>query len=293
MEWVELHKTIEYFDELVGELNLSVPPNSGVGVQFKIVREFLTDQESLLSDDLIDKWNNNAEFKRFYDAVIVVFRLTRAVVALKNQPRKILKNILAVVLAGSITQDSSPCQAKDFFYELDLAYKLLFIGFSVTLREPDIVITGNGLSCEIGIACKYPSSVKQVHAHISKGYRQLTGQNLSGIVALGMDLIMFRKVFNSSPHYLDFRQNPKQPLTIAQDFLKREMAILITERPEKYPSESPLDGALLSLNCWGAYGEPARFTEVNAWTFQCMPENPLRNDICIINKHVHGASQNM
>jgi len=60
------------------------------------------------------------------------------------------------------------------------------------------------------------------------------------------------------------------------------MATLIGERPVKYPSESPLDGALLTFDVWGAYGNPAGITEVTAWKFQCDSGNPLLHDIGVI-----------
>ena len=72
-------------------------------------------------------------------------RLTETVVALRDQPPAALRKRLKQVLAGPLTQDFSPEQAKDFFYELELAADFKRAGFAVSLREPDIVISGNGL----------------------------------------------------------------------------------------------------------------------------------------------------
>jgi len=194
MGWDEVRNTIDPFNHAIRSLNLSIPDDSPVGLQFQTLRAFLADQASMTQAALSAKWRE-PEFKRVFEAAIIVFRLTRSVVALQAQPRRRLKCTLEPVLAGNITQDFSPCQAKDFFYELELAYFLQRAGFSVTLREPDVMIEGNGLSRPIGLACKYPSSEQQVHAHISKGYSQLTGQQLPGVVAFGMELLIFRKVF--------------------------------------------------------------------------------------------------
>lgn len=288
MSWDAIRKIIEPFESVIRDLKLSMPEGSDINMQYQTVRTFLADQSSLSPEALSAKWSNG-DFKRLYDAAIVIFRLARAVGELQRQPQKRLRDTLATVLSGSITQDFIPSQAKDFFYELDLAYRLQRAGFSVTLREPDVVVTGNGLSREIGIACKYPSSMKQIHAHISKGYKQLTGQRLSGVVALGMDLLIFLRIFDRPPHFLDFRGNPKHPLTIAQRNLDDEMVKLTSERPVKYPSECPLDGALLSLDVWGAYGNPAGITEVTAWTFQCDEGNALYYDLCTITKSLSAA----
>jgi len=278
MGWNELRELMPRFDEALQNLNLTIPAGSPIKMQHDTVRGFLTDQASMPEQDLATKCHNG-QFKQVHDAAIVVYRLARAVVALHDQPRKRLKSTLKTVLAGRITQDFEPSSAKDFFYELDVAFVLQRAGFIVTLREPDIVVQGNGLSRELGLACKYPSSVAQIHGHISKGYKQLTGQNLPGVVAFGMDLIVFRAAFDRPPHFLDFRQSEKTPLVVAQTQLDREIVQLVGERPSKYPSEEPLDGALLSLNMWGAYGKPVSITEVTAWTFQCDVANLLRSDL--------------
>lgn len=280
MGWDEVQKVVPEFEQVMTDLGISIPPSSPTAPQFACVKEFLHDQRTMSQDNLNAKWTN--KFKEVYDAVIVVNRIARAAVALQDQPRKRLKETLKTVFAGSLTQDFVEDPAKDFFYELELAYLLIKAGFTVTLREPDVVVTGKGLSQPIGLACKYPSSRKQVHGHISKGYTQLTGQKLNGVVAFGMDLLIFQEAFSEPPHYLDFTQNPKNPVTIAQEQLDMEMVSLVAERPVKFPSELPLDGALLSIGMWGRYGTPAGIAEVGAWTLQCDASNSLFKDITVL-----------
>jgi hypothetical protein len=64
--------------------------------------------------------------------------------------------------------------------------------------------------------------------------------------------------------------------------MNQEMNILVPERAQKYPSELPLDGAILSFNVWGVFGKPTGLTEVTAWTIQCDEDNPIKKDINVI-----------
>ncbi len=206
-------------------------------------------------------------------------RLTEAVVALSDQPAGALRKRLRQVLSGSLTQDFSPEQAKDYFYELEIATIFKRSGFAVALREPDVVVSGNGLARELGMACKYPSSEAQIHEHLSKGYRQLANQNMDGCVVIGLDIIVFRAAFDSAPKFLDFRQGDKHPLQVAQTLVNDAMKSLVVQRAEDYPSERPIDGAILTLNMWGIWEKPAGLTSVTAWAVQCDAQNPRFRDI--------------
>ena len=108
------------------------------------------------------------------------------------------------------------------------------------LREPDVVVSGNGLSGELGMACKYPSSEAQIQTHLSKGYKQLANQNMDGCVVIGLDIIVFRTVFNSPPKFLDFRQGKRHPLAVANSMVGDTMNALVVKRAEEYPSEDLL-----------------------------------------------------
>jgi hypothetical protein len=129
-----------------------------------------------------------------------------------NGDQNRLKSRLKQVLGGALTQDFVPDAAKDYFYELEMAAHWKDCGFTVELAEPDVVVSGNGLSAPLGVACKYPSGLASLHDHISKGYGQITKHGYEGLVAIGLDQLVCKGMSN----YMDFRQTDKHPLDIME-----------------------------------------------------------------------------
>lgn len=260
-------------------------PTSGVlGDQLILTREFLQDKASLPESEWLKKWN--PRFKEFYDAQLVLGRLAGAVAILRNQPEGKLRAYMKKVFSGDLRQGSAPDQAKDFFYEFWLASVLAESGFAIDLIEPDIVIQGRGLSGPLGIACKYPSSVQQLHPHLSKGYRQLRNQSLDGFVAIGLDLIVMKEAYPKGVNFIDFNQGDKHPLDVLQTQVDHATRQLVASRANDYPSEDPVDGLLLSLTMGGIYGSPPGFTFVTATAMQCDASNPMGAQIRIIRERI-------
>lgn len=262
------------FDRGIEGMSLSIEEGSLLMAQFDLTRAFLSDEGSLSEKELCTKWTDR--FKEFYHAQIVVNRLIDAVLALKDQSA--LKKTLKKVLAGSISQDFEPDQAKDYFYELEMAMLLKNAGFTVELREPDIVISGHGLTKKYGIACKYPSSIKHIHDHLSKGYNQLQKQGLDGFVAIGLDQIKFKGM----NEYIDFRKLEDHPKNVIQGMLKDAMIELVEQRKIEYPAECPVDAAIVTLAASGIYGKPAALMTFRAITIHCDNQNPMLIDIKLI-----------
>ncbi len=278
MAYEQLERQLSDFDALIESLNLKVSDESLVHSQLTTSREFLTDRKMLTEDTVDKKWG--PRFKEFYDAQIVTKRLTSAALSLQNQDS--LRSRLKTVLSGDLSPNFEPDHAKDIFYELELAADFTNAGFMTILREPDIAISGCGLKDQYGVACKYPSSSKQIHAHLSKGYSQLTRQNMNGFVAIGFDLLVFKEFAK----FTDFRQSQQHPLDIMQSAVNNAMTNLIKDRADNYPSEDPIDGALFTLRASGIYGNPAQLTTVTAITMQCDSENPMFADIELIYKQL-------
>lgn len=278
MAYEQLERQLAEFDTLLADLNLTISDASPVAAYFATTREFLTDRQRLDDDAIAKKWD--PRFKAFYDGQIVTKRLTGAAISLQDQTP--LRGRLKTVLGGDIGPNSEPDHAKDIFYELELAADFADAGFTVTLREPDIAICGCGLQEQYGVACKYPSSEKQIHSHLSKGYSQLTKQNLAGFVAIGFDLLVF-KDFAS---FVDFRQGDRHPLDVMQSAMDSAMTNLVADRAGKYPSEDPIDGALCTLRASGIYGTPAQLTTVTAITMQCDSANPMFAAIALIQRQL-------
>ncbi|MCA9113128.1 MAG: hypothetical protein KDA52_24465 [Planctomycetaceae bacterium] len=190
-----------------------------------------------------------------------------------------LRSYLKTIFAGDLTQSNEPSQAKDFLYELWLASIFTELGFEVSLAEPDIIISGNGLTDALGIACKFPSSMQQVHPHLSKGYKQIRNQALRGVVAIGLDLLVSRTAFPNGIRFIDFRQGDKHPLDVAQRHANEATEELVSSRTVKYPSEDPADGLLMTLTIGGIFGDPASLLFVTAMTLQCDDSNPIQKDL--------------
>jgi hypothetical protein len=269
-------RSLAAFDAITATLGVKLEDDSPIKKDFDTTREFLNDKKTMQEAEWLAKWN--PRFKEFYHAQIVVKRLTDAVVTLQGQYR--LKSRLRQVLGGSLTQDFVPEAAKDYFYELEMAALWKECGFTIELAEPDVVVSGNGLSAPLGVACKYPSSWDQIHSHVSKGYKQITRHGYEGLVCIGLDQL----VFNGMSNFMDFRQNNRHPLEIMQSATSDAMTNLVRLRAQDYPSEKPIDGAMLTMSAVGIYGEPPQLTSVRHVTLQCDQDNPRREDFGVLYK---------
>ncbi|KKK72251.1 hypothetical protein LCGC14_2905750, partial [marine sediment metagenome] len=229
MGYEKIERQLAQFDALVARLNLTIG-DSPLAQSIQQVRDFLADREAMAQEDWLAKWDPH--FKDFYDSQIAVGRLCDSVTRLQGQADGTLRQYLKKILSGSLTQDFDPQEARDFFYELWIAGILAEAGFSVTLEEPDITVQGNGLSQKLGIACKYPSSEKQIHTHINKALSQLQRHGLQGFVAIGLDQIILRELFGST--FVDFNKGNKHPLDVLQSAIDAEVVKIVGERPKKY-----------------------------------------------------------
>jgi hypothetical protein len=276
MSDIPTEQTMLRFDRLLEDMKMKVGDNSPIKQEADIVRDYYRDRATLGVEEAINKWN--PRFNEFYQARITLERVTAAAEALRGLPG--LKGLLKDILAGSVTQDFKLSSAKDKLYELEMAATLRLAGFSVELREPDIVASGNGLSKPLAIACKYPFSRQQVHDHISKGYRQITRENLDGVVSIGFDLLV-AKDLRLGPR-LDFRRGGKPAHEIMANRLDMEIHDLQVERKRDYPSERQLDGLILTLSFSGMHGDPLELTALNSIALGCLPGNPLKSDLEIV-----------
>lgn len=270
-----IREQIQHLDEFLARANVRVDASSPMSAQLDLVKAFLHDEHSFAENELLERWD--AKFKEFYDAEIAVGRLCDAVPRLMDQPEGKLKRYLTKILGGSLTQNFDPQEARDLFYELWLASSLQEAGFAVSLEEPDIVVEGCGLSQKLGIACKYPSSGQQIHPHISKGYAQIVRHGFQGFVAIGVDQLLLRELFEFN--FVDFRQSDPHPRDVLQRHANDLIVQLVKERPAKYPSEDPIDGLMLTLSAAGILGKPAGLISVNALALHCKATGPISTDI--------------
>jgi hypothetical protein len=96
------------------------------------------------------------ENKRNFDvgAKVGLERFVEVVRPLKEAPG--LKDVLKTALKGSIIQDFKANRAKDAFYELEMAASLRLACFDVALKDPDIIVQGNGLEQTAGDSVQVP-----------------------------------------------------------------------------------------------------------------------------------------
>ena len=269
-------------DGFIKKFNVKHDSSSEIWQQVESVREYSRDQEELSKDDLESKWDSR--FKEYYKSQIAVGMLADAIGALSASQADQLKKYLKLILGGSISQGGDPQQSRDWFYELHLASTLSAAGFEVELREPDLVVKENGLQQSIGVACKYPSSSKTVHQHISKGLSQLRKHGLPGVVAIGIDQLVVDAAGLKS--YVDFNQGNGSPIATMQARADEELLTLVTERPDKYPSEDPVDKLLVTLSLSGHGGKPARLINPTVLSIHCPHNDQLRADIDLIARSI-------
>jgi hypothetical protein len=83
-------------------------------------------------------------------------------------------------------------------------------------------------------------------------------------------------------NYMDFRQNDKHPLDIMASLTSEAMTNLVALRGQDYPSEKPIDGAMLTMSAVGIYGQPAQLTSIRHVTLQCDSNNPRYADFGVL-----------
>ena len=279
MGYEKVTSNLETVDRLIADLKIKLDPDVEIVQQMSLVREFLQDRDQLSLDQLDAKWQ--PRFADFYKAQLSVGVLSEAITELATNQKDPLKKYLKVILGGGISQGGTPGgNARDWFYELNLGSVLSRSGFTVHFQEPDLVIEGNGLSQKIGIACKYPSSEKGLHEHISKGLSQLKKHNLPGLIALGIDQIVVEKA--DLKKYVDFNIGGKNPVDVLQAFADNGVLTLVRDRPTHYPSEAPLDEIVVTLSLVGHYGKPAQLINPTVLSVHCSNASPIFTDIGLI-----------
>lgn len=276
MSWDALIDDVTRFRNLLNTLGLRVPDDSPLTEELARVGAFLDERSSMSEDAWVQRWA--PQLNEMFPEIVGVARLAESAVSMPQTTMNELRKRLKLIVNGSVKQNFAPQAAKDYLYELEIATVMQRAGFIITLREPDVQVSGHGLSQPLGIACKYPSSPSQLHEHISKGYAQIAGQGLRGFVSIGMDLI----AFGWRPKLLDFRQGERHPLEVVQECLDAHVLSLVAERTSGYPSEKPLDGLLLTLRAWGVFGKPAGIQAVTGMTIQCDHDNPIIGDFGVI-----------
>jgi hypothetical protein len=272
MPYEQLTKMIAEFESLATRIGFAWPRKAPVAAQMQMVKEFLADVAAS-PEEAMDKWMAK-DFLQWYRAIIAVEMLCDSALALQGFAPDLLKKQLELSSSTDLSQDFERSQSKEYLYELQIAAILHRSGFTVVFAEPDLRVSGNGLSAERGVACKYVSSEKKLNDNISKGYEQIAGQSLQGIVAIGMDNV-------AAAGMNKFIQFPEDPRLIRAG-MANELGKWIEKTAKQRAGtvgRAPLDGAMFTLRMVGIAGNPKGLLPAMHVSFQFGATNPIRNDI--------------
>jgi hypothetical protein len=272
MPYEELARKIDAFKTLARTIGFAWPRNAPVANQMQLVEEFLADVNAS-PDQALTKWMAK-DFLQWYRAIIAAEMLCDSAVALKDFPADMLKKQLELSSMTDLSQDFEQSQSKEYLYELQIGATLHRSGFQVQFAEPDLRISGNELSQELGVACKYVSSEKKLNSNISKGYEQIVGQGLKGIVAVGMDNVAAAGM----NRFIQFPDDPNRIRAGMANELGKWMEKTIKTRAGT-AGRAPLDGAMFTLRMVGIAGNPKGLLPATHVSFQVTKANPIRKDI--------------
>jgi hypothetical protein len=274
-------QTTDRFHQLLQDLNISVGVNCPLKSQADCISDYYRDRDTLTQSELETKWIPRID--EFKHARIALERLVNSVEVLKDSPG--ITKVVRDVITGDVTQDFLSSSAKDKLFEIETGATLKVAGFDVELIDPpDLIISGNGLSQRIGIACKYLSSRQQFNYHINKGYRQVEKSGLKGLVAVGIELMVARdKKISGIP---DFDRGPMQSMQLQFEWLEQEMRKLIIEHARDYPAERQIDCLMISMTFIGQHGNEPTLDREESSMYYYTPGHPLGPDIHNIRQRI-------
>jgi hypothetical protein len=274
-------ETTDRFHQLLGDLKLKVGADCPLKSQADCIAEYYQNRDNLAPSALEAKWKPRVD--EFRHARIALEKFVNSVEALKGSPG--ITKVARDVITGDITQDFQRSSAKDKLHEIEIGATMRVAGFDVELVEPpDLIISGNGLSQRIGIACKYPSSRQQFNYHISKAYKQVEKSGLKGFVAIGFDLLVAKD--KKIPGIPNFDRGPMQSMDLQYVWLEQEMRKLITEHKRDYPSERQIDCLMISVAFVGQHGSEPTLDREESSMYYCASGHPLSRDVEIIRQRI-------
>src|ERR1035441_218704 len=97
-----LSKADEFY-RIVKELRIPFADDSLVKLHFETIKEYGSDRAAMTESEWEAKWDTDEGFERFYNARIVVNKLVDAVLECQDRSRRIFKDTLKKILAGSLT----------------------------------------------------------------------------------------------------------------------------------------------------------------------------------------------
>jgi len=100
-------------------------------------------------------------------------------------------------------------QALDYFFELEIAYRLAQTGISIAFEEPDLVARGADPDFTIALACKRPRNVRRMIERIEEGASQITRSGIEGLIIVSLEPILYASPDPTKWKRLDY--HPETP----------------------------------------------------------------------------------
>lgn len=246
------------FDEHLNQHGPTISDQSPLRDHLAFARLYSEDSLAASQEDLAEYWS--ASFAEFYEGSLVTDRFLLAVIPLLPMPG--IASRLRKVARDSLADTAGPNESRDTFFELEVAQALLEAGFTVEFAEPDIVASGNGLQHRFGLACKYPSSDRNIGDRISDAWRQIEENVGHGCPVLGLDQVIVPR----TARYLDFRRVERNPVNSLQIALDERLAQYVADR-QLAISERPLNAVMGVVSACGILGSPAQLVMARAASF--------------------------
>lgn len=252
--YFEIKDRAKQIERIYEGLNISIPPNSGLGELIKTAKE--------LSDNYLLGKNEKLSYQMMFSSMHLD-RIADVLLLLANEPDS--GKYLTVLLSGSMNFfDREPSHAKDIFWELEVWAKIRKKLGSTYLEEPpDIVVDYD--DSHIGISCKKLYSEKHVQHVLSQAVKQIEKAFEFGIVAINLDDLL--------PPDVVLKQGSSDAVTeklcqINEEFINRHIRHFY-----KYFAKSRIISVLISTSViTDTPTERPQFRNTNQWTIWTVAE---------------------
>lgn len=130
-------------------------------------------------------------------------RIGSAIRWLESKPN--LKEKLKKLLQGTVDPTQKVrTEAKDYFFELNLASRLESAGVDPSLMEPDMMLNLSGT--KLAVACKCIYSARNLGSQVKKAADQILRTGEKGIIALCIDAQLRQSPLMSVPTQAEFNR---------------------------------------------------------------------------------------
>jgi hypothetical protein len=165
----DLLNRLEGFDPWLSSLGLTPRPNDRIHEAFKVLRKA---EEASRRGRETEIYTNISPEDWF--PIVEALEAYEVFTAFRNDPSPAVAATLKRALSGPVQpndENSKNRDGRNIWYELALAAKWRLRGASVSLEEPDLRLTRDGIT--FLVACKRPANEKYIQANMHGAVKQL------------------------------------------------------------------------------------------------------------------------